>query len=214
MTLENNDGETLRPPDGTKRRDLLARGTVALGCAGACALAVPFVNSLRPSTDGTVTETTLDVDLSALAPGDGMTVQWRDWPVFIQHRTPQMLSELQFPDHIARLRDATSKVVQQPKDATNWHRSIRPEYGVLIGICTHLGCVPTFERPGSAPSASGGYFCPCHGSHFDAAGRVLMRSPAPYNLPVPPVTMLSGTTLRIGHSAADPEFSMSDIQQI
>ncbi|WP_408874000.1 ubiquinol-cytochrome c reductase iron-sulfur subunit [Gluconobacter roseus] len=206
--------ETPPSPDGTKRRDLLATGTLALGCAGACALSVPFLNSLKNPAATPLSDNTLEVDLSTLAPGQNMTVQWRDWPVFIQRRTPQILAALQVPGHLATLRDADSKILQQPKDATNWHRSVRPEYGVLVGICTHLGCVPTFDKPGSAPEAKGGYFCPCHGSHFDAAGRVVQRAPAPYNLPVPPVTFLSDTKIRIGHSAGDPGFSMSDIQQI
>ncbi|MBS1085910.1 ubiquinol-cytochrome c reductase iron-sulfur subunit [Gluconobacter sphaericus] len=206
--------ETPPSSDGTRRRDLLATGTVVLGCAGACALTIPFVESLKNPAATSPSARLLDVDLSSLKPGQDMTVRWRDWPVFIQRRTPQMLAVLQTTDHLATLRDADSKVLQQPKDATNWHRSVRPEYGVLIGICTHLGCVPSFEKPGSTPEAKGGYFCPCHGSHFDAAGRVARRAPAPCNLPVPPVTFLSDTKLRIGHSAGDPGFSMSDIQQI
>ena len=206
--------ETSPSSGGTKRRDLLTTATVTLGCAGACALAVPFLNSLKNPSATTLSDKTLEVDLSSLAPGQDMTVQWQDWPIFIQRRTPQMLAALQTPAHIATLRDANSKMLQQPKDATNWHRSVRPDYGVLVGICTHLGCVPSFEKPGSAPEAEGGYSCPCHGSHFDAAGRVAQRAPAPYNLPVPPVTFLSDTKIRIGHSAGDPGFSMSDIQQI
>ncbi|WP_040507320.1 ubiquinol-cytochrome c reductase iron-sulfur subunit [Gluconobacter morbifer] len=197
-----------------RRRDLLAAGTVALGCAGACALAVPFLNSLNGTENAAFSDDTIEVDLTPLAPGQGMMVQWRNWPVLIQHRTPDMLNALRRPEHLAALRDADSKILQQPRDATNWHRSVRPEYGVLIGICTHLGCVPSFEKPGATPQAEGGYFCPCHGSHFDAAGRVLRHAPAPYNLPVPPVTVLTPTKLGIGHSAGDPRFSMSDIQQI
>ncbi|GBR67079.1 ubiquinol-cytochrome c reductase iron-sulfur subunit [Gluconobacter kanchanaburiensis] len=206
--------ETPPSPDGTKRRDLLATGTLALGCAGACALAVPFLESLKNPAASFQSGGMLDVDLSSLAPGQDMTVQWRDWPVFIQRRTHEMLAALQKPTHLATLRDADSKIRQQPVDAANWHRSVRPDYGVLIGICTHLGCVPSFEKPGSTPGATGGYFCPCHGSHFDAAGRVTQRAPAPYNLPVPPVTFLSDTKIRIGRSAGEPGFSMSDIQQI
>ncbi len=108
---------------------------------------------------------------------------------------------------IALLSDPDSQVVQQPPYATNWHRSIKPEFGVLVGICTHLGCIPLFYPDASATTPvsnwPGGYFCPCHGSKYDPAGRVFSGVPAPYNLPVPPYRFVSDTTIRIGENPAD-----------
>lgn len=199
---------------GSGRRDLLARVTVGAGCAGACALAYPFLDSLNGAKGGgTGADDGLEVDLSPLKPGQQMVVTWRGWPVFVQRRTPEMLAALRAPELAARLRDPESKMRQQPADATNWHRSVVPEIGVLIGICTHLGCVPSFGAPSPSDSA-GNYLCPCHGSRFDAAGRAYKDAPAPYNLPVPPVTMLSADRLQIGRSAGDPGFDIASIPQI
>ncbi|KXV54096.1 ubiquinol-cytochrome c reductase iron-sulfur subunit [Gluconobacter thailandicus] len=199
---------------GTRRRDVLATVTAGVGCAGACALAYPFLDSLNGTRNSRVGEDdTVDVDLSAIPPGQQAVVTWRGWPVFVQRRTAAMLASLQALGAAQRLRDPESKILQQPKDATNWHRSVVPEIGVLIGICTHLGCVPSYDTP-SPSDQSGKYACPCHGSQFDIAGRAYKNAPAPYNLPVPPVTMVSATHLRIGQSKGDPDFDIANIQQI
>ncbi|MXV44954.1 ubiquinol-cytochrome c reductase iron-sulfur subunit [Saccharibacter sp. 17.LH.SD] len=201
----------------TTRRHVLEISTAALGGAGACALAVPFLNSLR----GTQTaiqqaeeeSALLDVDVSDLTPGAQKNVIWRHWPVSIQRRTPQMQEALKSAELLRQLRDPYSKARQQPLDAANLYRSLNPEYGVFITVCTHLGCIPTMHDIPGLPS-SGGFFCPCHGSQFDGAGRVLQNMPAPYNLPVPPLFFLTSTKLRLGMSKADPHFDINTIQQI
>lgn len=206
-----------RPENEPTRRDMIGLGTAALGGAGACALAVPFIESLRgphaATQDAAQESAVLDVDISDLSPGGQKTVIWHSFPVSIQRRTPAMTEALSNPALIAQLRDPHSSVRQQPHDAVNAQRSLHPEYGVFITICTHLGCIPTLRDVPSLP-ASGGFFCPCHGSQFDGAGRVLRDMPAPYNLPVPPMHYLSSTRIRLGESKADPHFNMSSIQQI
>jgi ubiquinol-cytochrome c reductase iron-sulfur subunit len=137
--------------------------------------------------------------------------------VFILHRTSAQLHGLQQPNETRRLRDPNSSEFQQPTYATNWHRSIKPEYLVAIGICTHLGCVPRYEpQPGGelGPGWPGGYFCPCHGSRYDLAARVFSGVPAPYNLPVPPHRFLSESTVRIGENPAGSNFDLDSIVQI
>ncbi|MFT8482750.1 MAG: ubiquinol-cytochrome c reductase iron-sulfur subunit [Gluconobacter cerinus] len=197
-----------------RRRDVLATVTLGMGCAGACALAYPFLNSLNGTQSSRVGEDdTVEVDCSKLSPGQQLVVTWRGWPVFVQRRTPEMLASLRVPELAHRLRDPESKMHQQPQDAINWHRSVVPEIGVLIGICTHLGCVPSFDAPSSG-DRSGKYACPCHGSQFDIAGRAYKDAPAPYNLPVPPVTIISDQHLLIGKSKGDPDFDIATIQQI
>ena len=130
-----------------------------------------------------------------------MTVEWRGKPIWVLRRTPEMLAALEA--HEARLADPLSGVPQQPDYASNRHRSINPEYLVVIGICTHLGCSPTAKTEAGAASGMGedwpgGFFCPCHGSIFDLAGRVFQSQPAPTNLEIPPHKWLSSTDLRIG----------------
>lgn len=119
---------------------------------------------------------------------------------------------------LARLSDGSSIARQQPPYADNWHRSVKPEYGILVGICTHLGCIPMFypDPSNSLPTADweGGYFCPCHGSKYDLAGRVFSGVPAPYNLPVPPYRLINGTTVRIGENPPDVTWDFSSILQI
>lgn len=221
MTDQPTRNKTPSDTDKTPatRRQILTAGTMALGGAGMCTLAVPFIESLKgPEADlrqagAEETAAFLDVDLSRLKPGDYKQVIWNRWPVFIQHRTPEMIALLKNPALKARLSDPDSKIRQQPSDAVNDYRSVNPAYGILIGICTHLGCVPKSSDSGS-PLLKGGFFCPCHGSEYDSAGRVLSAMPAPYNLPVPPARFLNPTTLRLGESEGDPHFTMHDIIQL
>ena len=192
-----------------RRRDLLSTGVGAMALAGAAVAAIPVIDSLRPNPDD-VAVTTLDVDLHDLAPGSQRVVAWQGKPIFVVHRTAEQLAALKSPALLDRLRDPQSKVAQQGTYAENWHRSIDPAYLVVVGICTHLGCVPRFD-----PQASGnGWLCPCHNSHFDLAGRVLKGSPAPYNLPVPPCSIPKAGTLRLGENPAGSTFSLADIVQI
>jgi ubiquinol-cytochrome c reductase iron-sulfur subunit len=147
-----------------------------------------------------------------------MSVIWQGKPIFILHRTDEQLLRLQDPNFTTDLIDPASEEYQQPAYAVNWHRSIEPAYGVLVGICTHLGCVPNFFPNPSAtdPVANwkGGYLCPCHGSRYDLAGRVLRGSPARYNLPVPPYSMPGKTAVRIGQSPDDLSFDFDKIRQL
>ncbi|MEW6165756.1 MAG: ubiquinol-cytochrome c reductase iron-sulfur subunit [Pseudomonadota bacterium] len=183
-----------------KRRQLLFATSAAAAAAG-LAVAVPFVSTFSPSERARAAGAPVEADVSRLAPGEMMVVEWRGKPVWIVRRTPEMLATL---DKVApKLADPDSQKPQQPDYATNTHRSIKPEYFVAIGICTHLGCSPTekFEvgaAQGMSPDWDGGFFCPCHGSQFDLAGRVLKNMPAPTNLEIPPHQYLAEARLLIG----------------
>lgn len=185
-----------------RRRFLVTAGTV-VGGAGIVVAASPFILSMNPSARAYSAAAAIDVDISKLEPGQQITVEWRSKPVWILRRTPQILDDLHSDDLRQRLRDPDSAVeTQQPAYAQNSYRSIKEEFLVVIGICTHLGCVPTF-RPERAPidlgpNWVGGYFCPCHGSRFDSAGRVFKNVPAPTNLVIPPYHFLSTTRIRVG----------------
>lgn len=186
------------PVDKDRRTWLLASG--AMSCAGAAAVAVPFVSSFSPSERAKAQGASVEVDISSLQPGDMMTVEWRGKPVWIMRRTPAMLADLETMTDLA---DPQSKVAQQPEYAQNMARSIKPEILVVVGICTHLGCSPvTLNSETNNPSVpsdwKGGFFCPCHGSTFDYAGRVFKNKPAPTNLEIPPHVFLSEATLLIG----------------
>jgi ubiquinol-cytochrome c reductase iron-sulfur subunit len=187
-------------PDESRRRFLTLAAT-AVGGAGAVAMAVPFVSSMQPSARAQAAGAPVEVDIGKLEPGQLIRVEWRGKPVWIVNRTEEMLDSLGALEGV--LRDPKSEVAsQQPPYAQNAHRSIKPEFLVLVGICTHLGCSPTY-RPEVAPADlgpnwKGGFFCPCHGSRFDMAGRVYANVPAPTNLEVPPYTYLTDTRLLIG----------------
>lgn len=204
-------------PSSSTRRALLSRSAFTLGAAGACTLATPFLNSLRgvqtPSETAEKQDSVLEIDISDLKEGAGKVIAWQDYPVFIYHRTPEMMQALEKPELLALLEDPYSKIRQQPKDAANIQRAINPHYTILILICTHLGCIPN-TQPTMKDHQEGTLLCPCHGSQFDGAGRVFKNMPAPYNLPIPPMTFLSDTKIRIGESKQDPLFKLSDLQQL
>jgi ubiquinol-cytochrome c reductase iron-sulfur subunit len=171
------------------RRRFLTMTTAVVGAGGAAAAAVPFLASLQPSERAQAAGAPVTVDVSRLEAGAILREQWRGRPVWIVRRTPEQLAALEGLND--QLRDPDSSVTeQQPEYARNLYRSIKPEYLVLVGICTHLGCSPLFEpeiRPQPfAADWKGGFFCPCHGSKFDMAGRVYAGVPAPTNLAVPP----------------------------
>lgn len=185
--------------DHSKRRLLFAATTAAGGVAAAGA-AAPFVLSLKPSERAKAAGAPVEVDIGKIAPGTMINVEWQGKPVWIVHRTREMLDHLS--RHDADLADPASSVPQQPSYCNNTARSIKPEFLVVLGICTHLGCSPTF-RPEVAPTDlgekwAGGWFCPCHGSRFDLAARVYKGVPAPTNLIIPPHKYLSDTKLLIG----------------
>jgi ubiquinol-cytochrome c reductase iron-sulfur subunit len=199
------------------RRDFLLLLAGAMGGIGAIFTAWPFIDLLNPSADVLAAGAPVDVDLSPLQPGQQMLVKWRGQPVFVVRRGPAELKRLQQPQDVGLLSDPDSKVDQQPPYATNWHRSINPEYLVLVGICTHLGCIPEF-RPGSGGDLGsnwpGGYFCPCHGSKYDLSGRVFSGVPAPYNLPVPPYHFTGKSSIRVGENPPNVTWEFSAIAQI
>lgn len=187
-------GATATVPMNDRRKFLLA-ATAAIGAAGAAAVAVPLALSWFPSERAKAAGAPVDVDIAAIEPGMLLRAEWRGQPVWVVSRTPEMLATL---DAVKpRLADPDSETPQQPAYAQNATRSIRPELLVLVGICTHLGCSPTARLEPSADWV-GGFYCPCHGSIFDLAGRVLRGMPAPTNLVVPPYTFLNDTRLRIG----------------
>ncbi len=186
--------------DGSKRRFLVAMST-ALGGVAAVGAAVPFVLSMNPSARALAAGAPVEVDLSKIEPGMKVDVEWRGKPVWVVHRTPEMLALL--GKHDDKLTDPHSENTnQQPDYCKNPTRSIKPEYFIVIGICTHLGCSPTYRSDIGAPDLGadwpGGWFCPCHGSRFDMAARVFAGSPAPSNLVVPPHKYLSETRVLIG----------------
>ncbi len=187
--------------DRSKRRFLINL-TTAVGAVGTAFVATPFVLSMMPSARARAAGAPVEVDISKLEPGQMLTIEWRGKPVWILRRTAEMLKSL--PQLDGELADPTSKVAgQQPAYAQNPARAIKPELLVLIGICTHLGCSPLPKLQAGAISGLGegwlgGFFCPCHGSKFDLAGRVWKNVPAPTNLEVPPHSYLSDTRLIIG----------------
>ena len=160
----------------------------------------------------------VDLDLQKVDPGQQVMVHWQGKPIFVTHRTLEVLETLKNPGLLAALSDPQSAELQQPPYAQNWHRSVKAEFGVLVGICTHLGCIPTFDPEPNAttPAANwlGGYFCPCHGSKYDLAGRVFRGVPAPYNLPVPPYHFITDTKIRIGENPPNVQFDFRSIRQV
>lgn len=185
---------------GFTRRHFLTVATVVTGGAGVIATAVPFVSSFKPSARAQALGAPIEVDVSKLEVGALLKVEWRGHPIYILHRSDEMIASL--GKDASLLRDPMSKDSEQPSYATNEHRSIKPAYLVLEGVCTHLGCapMPRFEvAPADlGPQWPGGFLCPCHGSKFDLAGRVFAGVPAPTNLGVPPYRYINDNTILIG----------------
>ena len=188
--------------DGGRRTLVIASS--AVGGAAVAGAAVPFLASLTPSERAKAAGAPVEADLSKLQPGDMMTVEWRGKPVWILRRTPEQLATLKKDTDL--LADPESKRSDQPLYIKGEARSIKPEYLVVIGICTHLGCSPGAKFQAGAESGMGtdwpgGFLCPCHGSTFDLAARVFKNKPAPDNLPIPPHTYLSDTRILIGEDS-------------
>jgi ubiquinol-cytochrome c reductase iron-sulfur subunit len=181
------------------RRNLLVATSVVGGAAGIGA-AVPFVASMLPSERAKAAGAPVEVDVSRVAPGELSVIEWRGKPVWVIRRTKEMLDSLKAAE--PRLTDPTSKSSEQPKYAKNEYRSAKPELMVMEGVCTHLGCSPQLKAADAKAEMGsdwvGGFYCPCHGSKFDYAGRVFRGAPAPTNLKVPPYTFVSDGTLVIG----------------
>lgn len=181
------------------RRNLIVATTAVAGAAGA-GVAIPFAWSWWPSERAKAAGAPVEADISTLAPGELQVVEWRGKPVWIMRRTKEMLEAVRKSDD--KVTDPKSDVAAQPEYAKNENRSIKPEFLVLVGICSHLGCSPqqkTSEAKGEMGADwAGGFLCPCHGSKFDLAGRVYKGAPAPINLEVPPHAYLSDTRILIG----------------
>ena len=190
------------PVDTNKRTWLIA--STCAGAVGGLAVATPFVSTFQPSEKAKAAGAAVEVDISALKPGEKMTVEWRGKPVWIVKRTPEQLESLNKTEtQLADPKSERKPSELTPAYARNQARSIKPEVFVAVGICTHLGCSPSDKfQPGAQPSLpddwNGGFLCPCHGSTFDIAGRVFKNKPAPDNLEIPPHMYLSDTKLLIG----------------
>ena len=182
------------------RRQFLTTAATITGGVGALATAVPFISTMTPSAKAKAIGAPVEVDISGLKPGERMTVQWQGKPVWILRRSKETISSLDQLD--AKVLDPESSQKQQPGYAKNKHRSINPEFLVVIGLCTHLGCSPTLVRKDEEHQLGGewkgGFFCPCHGSRFDLAGRVYSGVPAPSNLIIPPHQYITDNRILIG----------------
>ena len=183
------------------RRRFLTAATSVVGAAGAVGVAVPFVASWNPSAKAKAAGAPVKANLSKLEPGQMITVEWRGKPVYVVRRTDETLANLSKMDDLVR--DPASEEPQQPAYVTESYRSLKPEFLILLGLCTHLGCAPMYRPEVNAADLGGdqwqgGFFCPCHGSKFDLAGRVLKGVPAPVNLEVPPHSFETDTLLVVG----------------
>ncbi len=171
--------------DDNSRRDFLQMTGAAFGAVGAVSFAAPLINSLNPAKD-TLALATTEVDVSSIPVGEAKTVMWRGKPVFIKHRTPEEIEEAR-----------SVEISALPDKQADEERVQKPEWLVVIGICTHLGCVPTGQKQSDAHGDYDGWFCPCHGSHYDTSARI-RKGPAPKNLQVPPYEFISDTVIKIG----------------
>lgn len=194
------NGNTGGQSSDNGRRKFLTVTTAVIGAVGGAFAAVPFIASWQPSARAKAAGADVEVDISSIQPGQLIGVKWRGKPVWVVRRTPELLASLAELD--SQLRDPASEEAQQPVYAQNEYRSIKSEYLVLVGICTHLGCSPQHLVEGAfaqyAKGVAEGFFCPCHGSKFDMAGRVFSGVPAPLNLVVPPHQFLDDNTILIG----------------
>jgi ubiquinol-cytochrome c reductase iron-sulfur subunit len=185
------------------RRQLLTVATTLTGAVGVGFMAVPFLASWKPSARAKALGAPVEIDISKLEPGSMMKLEWRGKPVLVVRRTPEMIESLRA--HDAKLADPQSESSRQPDYAKNPARAVDPEYFVVLGVCTHLGCLPASRfQPGDSGDGlvgadwPGGFFCPCHGSKFDLAGRVFRGVPAPTNLEVPPYSFAGSGKIVIG----------------
>ena len=217
----NNDGTLAATPDGVvesledpERRRFITAAAAVAGTIGIAASTGPFIESMEPSGRTVAGGKPVEIDISKLKPGEMMITPWRKKPVWVLHRTPEQLEELGKLNE--RLKDPRSEAPQQPPDLPHWdmgQRSIKPQYLLVVGICTHLSCIPEYLRKGDSHGLGsgwpGGFFCPCHGSRFDLSGRVMKGSPAPLNLPVIPHYFKNDTTIVAGSMADGSEQNWS-----
>ncbi|MBN2647414.1 MAG: ubiquinol-cytochrome c reductase iron-sulfur subunit [Thiotrichales bacterium] len=201
MSIKNNNDSSVN----LQRRRILTGATGVVGAAGATFLAVPFVSSWQPSEKAKAAGAPVDADISKLKPGQMLTIEWRGKPVWVVRRTPEMLAKL--PSLDDSLRDPASAESVQPDYCLNPSRAVKEEYLIVVGVCTHLGCAPLYRPAIGSPDVGadwqGGFFCPCHGSRFDLAGRVFKSVPAPTNLEIPPYRFLTDAVVRIGEDPSE-----------
>ena len=171
--------------DDKTRRDFLIWSTAAVGAAGTALAVWPFIDQMNPAAD-TLALSSTEVDISKIEVGQSITVMWRGKPVFLRHRTAEEISEA-----------AAVDIATLPDPETDAARVKKPEWLIMVGICTHLGCIPKGQSVGDIRGDYDGWFCPCHGSHYDTAGRI-RKGPAPRNLPVPPYEFMTDTQIKIG----------------
>jgi ubiquinol-cytochrome c reductase iron-sulfur subunit len=199
LDAHDSSGAENQPQDSSRRR-FLTVATSVVGGVGVVGAAVPFIGSWNPSIKAKAAGADVEADISKIEPGQQITVIWRSKPVWIVRRTPELLASLANDED--KLKDPNSEEEQQPAFAQNRYRSLKEEYLVLVGICTHLGCSPKHLKDGAfeeyVEGVPEGFMCPCHGSKFDMAGRVFQNVPAPLNLVVPPYMYLDDNTLLIG----------------
>ena len=173
------------------RRDFLMVATGALGAVGVAATAWPFINNLNPAAD-TLALSTVEVNVQPIAVGQAVTVKWRGKPLFVRHRTPEEIKEAEAVP-MSQLRDPQT----DNSRVTDTAKKVRPEWLIVVGVCTHLGCVPLGTKQGDPRGEYDGWFCPCHGSAYDTSGRI-RQGPAPKNLEIPPYLFTSDTLVRVG----------------
>lgn len=192
-----------------KRRCFLRRATTAVGGIGLAAASVPFISYWLPSADTEAAAAPIKVDISGIKPREQKTIPWRGMPIWVIARDQEMLDSL--PQLTNTLRDPLSEQDQQPSYCKNIHRSIKPQFLITIGICTHLGCVPTYRPDVKSVTADwlGGFYCPCHGSKYDLAGRVYKDVPAPLNLKIPRHMYVTDTLITIGEDEHGVEGAIS-----
>ena len=191
-------------PENNGRRRFLTAATAVVGGVGVVGVAVPFIGSWNPSARAKAAGAPVEVNVGKIEPGQLIRAEWRGKPVYVVRRTEETVNSL--AKHDDKLRDPNSEEAQQPDYATNAYRSIKPEFLVALGVCTHLGCAPTYHGGDYEQFVDGvkdGFFCPCHGSKFDMAGRVFQGVPAPLNLMVPEHSFTNDNTLLIGVSEGE-----------
>ncbi len=206
------------PVEPPSRRDMLYLVTGSVAAVGAAATIWPLIDQMNPDAATIAAAGPVDIDVSQIQEGQRLVTLWAARPVFVVRRPKAALDTLRDPKLISQLRDPNSDNWQQPEYARNWSRSIKPEFLVVVGICTHLGCVPLYDPDPSAtdpaPDWLGGFFCPCHGSKYDLAARVFQGVPAPYNLPVPPYHFPDDKTLRVGENPPGQTYDFNSILQV
>jgi len=195
------------------RRSFLYATTAAVGVAGAAAAVWPLIDQMNPDARVRAASDIIEMDLSELRPAEQRIVEWQNLPISVVRRTPAMFQAMQDDKFVAQLFDPDSQTRQQPSYAKNWHRSIDPTYAVLVGICTHAGCILTYNKETSFISMAGGYLCPCCASHYDPAGRAYSGITR-YNLAVPPHSFSGRSKILLGTNTSDEHFSLQSVERI